>query len=101
MNNFILKVNQTTEINNGNGKDSLVEFKTLKKQFDVLELTILSMLDYANKTQDDSLVETVDMKYFLVNLWTSHKISKEKVSSYVPKFITQVDCETILATPQD
>lgn len=37
---------------------------------------------------------------FVLNMWIMQKISAEKVQSYVPKGITQEECDMILATPQ-
>lgn len=37
---------------------------------------------------------------FLLNMWIMAKISAVKVQSYVPKFITQEECDMILMTPQ-
>jgi hypothetical protein len=37
---------------------------------------------------------------FIYNMWVLGKIDASKVQSYVPKFITQEEADTILATPQ-
>lgn len=37
---------------------------------------------------------------FILNMWIMAKIDAVKVQSYVPKFITQDECNMILATPQ-
>lgn len=37
---------------------------------------------------------------FILNMWIMSRISAEKVQSYVPKYITQEECDMILATPQ-
>jgi len=38
---------------------------------------------------------------FILNMWIMERISAEKVQSYVPKYITQAQCNMILATPQN
>jgi len=40
------------------------------------------------------------MYQFILNQWILGKIDADKVQSYVPKWITQEQAETILATPQ-
>jgi hypothetical protein len=40
------------------------------------------------------------MYQFILNQWILGKIDAEKVQSYVPKWITQEQAETILATQQ-
>ena len=40
------------------------------------------------------------MYQFILNQWILGKIDAEKVQSYVPKWITQEQAETILLTPQ-
>lgn len=40
------------------------------------------------------------MYQFILNQWILGKIDADKVRSYVPKWITQEQAETILATPQ-
>lgn len=37
---------------------------------------------------------------FILNMWIMRKIDENKVRNYVPKFITQDECDMILATPQ-
>lgn len=37
---------------------------------------------------------------FILNMWTMRRIDEAKVQSYVPKYITQEEADTILATPQ-
>lgn len=37
---------------------------------------------------------------FIQNMWVLGKIDAAKVQSYVPKYITQEEADTILATPQ-
>lgn len=37
---------------------------------------------------------------FILNMWVMRKIDEVKVQSYVPKYITQVEADAILATPQ-
>ncbi len=37
---------------------------------------------------------------FILNMWVMKKVTAEKVQSYVPKYITQEECDMILATPQ-
>lgn len=37
---------------------------------------------------------------FILNMWVMGKITADKVQSYVPKYITQAEADTILATPQ-
>ena len=41
------------------------------------------------------------MYAFILNMWIMGKITAEKVQSYVPRYITQAECDMILATPQD
>lgn len=40
------------------------------------------------------------MYQFILNMWIMARISAAKVQSYVPKYITQIECDMILATPQ-
>lgn len=40
------------------------------------------------------------MYNFILNMWIMYKIDEAKVQSYVPKYINQVECDMILATPQ-
>lgn len=40
------------------------------------------------------------MYQFILNQWVLGKIDAEKVQSYVPKWITQEQAETIISTPQ-
>lgn len=37
---------------------------------------------------------------FILNMWIMKRITSTKVQSYVPKFITQLEADMILATPQ-
>lgn len=41
------------------------------------------------------------MYQFILNMWIMQRITSEKVQSYVLKYITQQQCDMILATPQD
>ena len=40
------------------------------------------------------------MYNFILNQWIMRKITREKVASYVPKWITAEQASQILATPQ-
>lgn len=40
------------------------------------------------------------MCQFILNMWIMARIDAAKVQSYVPKFITQDECNMTLATPQ-
>lgn len=40
------------------------------------------------------------MYAFLLNMYVTRRVSKEKIQSYVPKFITQEQCDMIIVTPQ-
>lgn len=40
------------------------------------------------------------MYSFILSMWIQRKVDEVKVQSYVPKYITQEQCDTILATPQ-
>lgn len=37
---------------------------------------------------------------FILNMWIMGRVTEQKVRSYVPTFITQEECNMILATPQ-
>lgn len=37
---------------------------------------------------------------FILNMWVMRRVTEQKVRSYVPIFITQEECNMILATPQ-
>ena len=37
---------------------------------------------------------------FILNMWIMAKIDAVTVQSFVPKYITQPECDMILATPQ-
>ena len=37
---------------------------------------------------------------FILNMWIMGSINEVKVQSYVPRFITQIECDAILVTPQ-
>lgn len=37
---------------------------------------------------------------FILNMWVMRRLEATKVQSYVPTFITQEECNMILATPQ-
>jgi hypothetical protein len=37
---------------------------------------------------------------FILNMWVNGRITEVKVRSYVPRYITQEECNTIIATPQ-
>lgn len=41
------------------------------------------------------------MYAFILNQWVMRKIDAVKVQSYVPKYITQEQADTIIATPQN
>ncbi len=41
------------------------------------------------------------MYAFILNQWVMKKIDAAKVQTYVPKYITQEQADTILATPQN
>ena len=41
------------------------------------------------------------MYSFILNMWVNRKIDATKVQSYVPKYITQEECDMILVTPQN
>lgn len=40
------------------------------------------------------------MYNFILNMWIMKRIDEVKVKSYVPKYITQEQCDKILSTPQ-
>lgn len=40
------------------------------------------------------------MYNFILNMWIMRRISEAKVRSYVPVYISQEECDMILATPQ-
>lgn len=40
------------------------------------------------------------MSGFILNMWIMKKVTAEKVQAYVPKYITQEECDMILITPQ-
>lgn len=40
------------------------------------------------------------MYQFLLNMYVEGRITEAKLRSYVPLFITQEECDLILATPQ-
>lgn len=40
------------------------------------------------------------MYSFILNMWILGKINADKVQSYVPRYITQEECNMILVTPQ-
>ena len=40
------------------------------------------------------------MYNFILNMWIMRRIDATKVQSYVPTFITQIQCDMIFATPQ-
>ena len=40
------------------------------------------------------------MYQFILNMWIMARINESKVRSYVPLYITQAECDMILATPQ-
>lgn len=37
---------------------------------------------------------------FILNMWIMKNLPEAKVQSYVPRYITQEECNMILATPQ-
>lgn len=37
---------------------------------------------------------------FILNVWIMGRLTEQKVKSYVPLYITQKECDMILATPQ-
>ena len=37
---------------------------------------------------------------FLLNMWVTKQITAEKLQTYVPKYITQIQYDFIVATPQ-
>lgn len=37
---------------------------------------------------------------FILNMWIMRRINEAKVRSYVPIYISQEECDMILATPQ-
>jgi hypothetical protein len=37
---------------------------------------------------------------FFLNMWIMHRITAEQLQSKVPKYLTQEECDMILATPQ-
>lgn len=40
------------------------------------------------------------MYQFILNMWIMNKVTAEQVQSFVPKYITQAQCDTILAVQQ-
>ena len=40
------------------------------------------------------------MYLFVLSMWRQHKVDEAKVQSYVPKFITQAECDEILSIEQ-
>jgi hypothetical protein len=41
------------------------------------------------------------MYAFLIGMWTRRKVTETQIRSYVPKFITAEEAESILDTPQN
>lgn len=41
------------------------------------------------------------MYAFILNMWIVRRITAVTVQSFVPKYITQTECEMILVTPQN
>lgn len=41
------------------------------------------------------------MYQFLLNMWIMKKVTEEKLQNYTPKFITEHECNMIMATPQN
>lgn len=37
---------------------------------------------------------------FILNMWIMKRIDEDTVRGYVPRFITEQECNIILATPQ-
>lgn len=37
---------------------------------------------------------------FYLNMWIMRRITAEELQAKVPKYLTQVECDMILATPQ-
>jgi hypothetical protein len=37
---------------------------------------------------------------FFLNMWIMHNITAEQLQTKVPKYLTQAECDMILATPQ-
>ena len=44
-------------------------------------------------------MSTVYYNYFL-NMWVMRRITAEQLQTKVPKYLTQEECDMILATPQ-
>ena len=40
------------------------------------------------------------MYNFILNMWIMRRLTEQKVRSYVPTYISQQECDMILATPQ-
>ena len=41
------------------------------------------------------------MYAFLIGMWVRRKVTETQIRSYVPKFITNEEAESILSTPQN
>jgi hypothetical protein len=41
------------------------------------------------------------MYTFILKQWIARKVDSVKVQSYVPRYITQDECDSILLTPQN
>jgi len=37
---------------------------------------------------------------FILNMWIMQRVTADKVQSYVPKGLSQIECDMILVTPQ-
>jgi len=37
---------------------------------------------------------------FYLNMWIMGKITEEQLQTKVPKYLTQIECDMIIATPQ-
>jgi hypothetical protein len=46
--------------------------------------------------------QTMSVVYynFYLNMWIMHKIAAEQLQTKVPRYLTQEECDMILATPQ-
>lgn len=40
------------------------------------------------------------MYQFILNMWIMERITATQVQGFVPQYITQAECDMILATPQ-
>lgn len=83
----------------------LIFINQYEKKIKNKSLKIKQLEDYIFMLESQNLEEIIERRYFMysfiLNMWIMKKVNETKVQSYVVKgYITQLEADVILATPQ-